>query len=151
MMKILFYIFTFLLLIPAPASKSAQFKELLIVVHGSAKIDSLSQKQVIDLFLGRNKFFPSGNKVRAIDHPINSQLRADFYQALTGKNIATIDAYWARLKYSGRANSPKPLTDIDEIINAVSEQVGTIAYLPADSVQQIEAHGLKTVLTMNIH
>lgn len=132
-----------------PANSNAQSKEFVIVVNSNAQFDQLNQKQVMSLFLGRSKFFPSGNKVKAIDYPVDSSQRAAFYQALTGKNIAAIDAYWARLKYSGRVNSPQPLADSQQIIKAVSEEPGTIAYLPVEAQALAKANGLKTVLTMN--
>ena len=126
-------------------------KTLFVVVNASSSITQLSQKQVIGFFLGRSKFLPNGSKVKTIDFPLNSDARAAFYQALTGKNIADIDAYWARLAYSGRAFPPRPLSDVDQAIEMVAEREDTIAYLPEKYLEPAVKNGLKTVFTIPVN
>lgn len=121
----------------------------LIVVNADADIEQLSKKQVISLFLGRAKFLPSGEKAQALDFPIESTSRASFYYALTGKNIADIDAYWARLKYSGKASPPTPVDNDEQIIAVVSSVSAAIAYLPVEREDELQQMGLKTVLSMS--
>jgi len=121
----------------------------LIVVNADADIGQLSKKQVISLFLGRAKFLPSGEKAQALDFPIESTSRASFYHALTGKNIADIDAYWARLKYSGKASPPTPVDTDEQIIDVVSKVSAAIAYLPSAREDELQQMGLKTVLSMS--
>lgn len=120
----------------------------LVVVNENADLTALSQKQVLSLFLGRAQFLPSGSRVKTIDYPVDSQVRADFYQSLTGKNIADIDAYWARLRYSGRASPPQPLADSNAIMAMVRQQKAALAYLPANYKGDLAANGLKAVLTV---
>lgn len=121
----------------------------LIVVNADADIEQLSKKQVISLFLGRTKFLPSGEKAQALDFPIESSSRASFYHALTGKNIADIDAYWARLKYSGKASPPTPVDTDEQIIALVGSVPAAIAYLPVEHEEDLQQMGLKTVLSMS--
>ncbi|UAA37826.1 hypothetical protein KIH87_14105 [Paraneptunicella aestuarii] len=120
----------------------------LVVVNSNSGLTSLSQEQVISLFLGRTQFLPTGSKAKPFDFPIESNNRASFYEALTGKNIADIDAYWARLRYSGRASPPLPLSNSEEIIKRLREQDSAIAYLPAEYASSLDELGLKAVLTM---
>jgi hypothetical protein len=120
----------------------------LVVVNQKSELTTLSQKQVMSLFLGRAQFLPTGSRVKTFDFPIDSTMRASFYQSLTGKNIADIDAYWARLRYSGRASPPMALKDGTAIMKKVSEQNAGLAYLPATYQKTLAANGLKAVLTM---
>lgn len=120
----------------------------LVVVNENADLTELSQKQVLSLFLGRAQFLPSGSRVKTIDYPVDSKVRADFYLSLTGKNIADIDAYWARLRYSGRASPPQPLADSNAIMAMVRQQKAALAYLPGNLKGDLAANGLKTVLTV---
>lgn len=120
----------------------------LVVVNENADLTALSHKQVLSLFLGRAQFLPTGSRVKTIDFPVDSKVRADFYQSLTGKNIADIDAYWARLRYSGRASPPQPLADSSEIMEMVRQQEAALAYLPANFKGDLAANGLKAVLTV---
>ena len=150
-MKKLILLLLQLIILTFPAAAAQSEQSLLVVMNNNVDVESLSQKQVMSLFLGRAKFLPSGEKVRAVDFPLNSLTRADFYQALTGKNIADIDAYWARLSYSGRATPPQEMPGSEEIIRLVSQQEAVIAYLPANYKSQLEDAGLKTVLTMRLN
>lgn len=137
-----------LLLLPTLGNAQETRVAWIVVVNTQSEVESLSQKQVMGFFLGRSKFLPSGAKVKAIDYPVDSEFRSAFYTALTGKNIADIDAYWARLRYSGRATPPQPLADSEEIIQALQQQVSAIAYLPASLQDTLAAKGLKSVLAM---
>lgn len=122
----------------------------LVVVNEHCDLTVLSQKQVLSLFLGRSHFLPTGSRVKTIDFPVDSKTRADFYLSLTGKNIADIDAYWARLRYSGRASPPQPLADSDAIIAMVQQQKSALAYLPSNYEGDLAANGLKAVLTVGV-
>lgn len=134
---------------PVDAAQNEPFYWL-VVVKADSTVSALNKKQVMGLFLGRAKFLPSGDKVKALDFPIASAVRAEFYRALTGKNIADIDAYWARLQYSGRATPPEPMENSEKIMQMVSKEKRAIAYLPGYYQNQLAANGLKTVLTMQI-
>lgn len=133
-----------LLSIPGHASDEGW----IVIVSGQSGIANLTQKQVMSLFLGRSRYLPDGDRVTALDHPIESEIRARFYRALTGKNISDIDAYWARLKYSGRATPPLPVETSEEIIEILSQEKGVIAYLPSTYRDVLEAKGIMPVLTM---
>lgn len=140
------------LLVPGSASLHAdEYDESLawlVVVNQDSELTELSQKQVMSLFLGRAQFLPTGSRVKTFDFPVDSQIRAGFYRSLTGKNIADIDAYWARLRYSGRASPPQPMENGDAIIKKISEHSAGLAYLPGAFEPALAANGLKTVLTM---
>ncbi len=136
---------------PALAQNPPQ-QALLVVVNPAANINELSEKHVTALFLGRAKFLPGGSgRVKAIDYPVDSDVRAAFYQALTGRNIADIDAYWARLTYSGSASPPQALSNSEQILQMVAQQESAIAYLPGEYQEQVAARGLQTVLTVEIN
>lgn len=133
-----------------PGSVLAQGPEhsWLVVVSSQSTVSTLTQKQVMGLFLGRSKFLPDGDRVYALDHPVESTTRASFYRALTGKGIADIDAYWARLKYSGRATPPLPVDSHEQIIQLLNSKAGTIAYLPVSYSEELAKNGLIPVLSM---
>ena len=120
----------------------------IVVVNRDSGLSSLSKTQVIGLFLGRTQFLPTGSKVKPIDYPADSNHRAHFYYALTGKNIADIDAYWARLRYSGRASPPQSLASEEEILQRLQLHKSAIAYLPMKYQGLLNQYGLVTVLTM---
>jgi len=143
---LLFAILIFLT--PATHSESQTLSaNWLVVMSAKSGVQSLTQRQVMGLFLGRSKYL-DGDKVTPLDHPLESELRARFYQALTGKNISDIDAYWARLRYSGRATPPLPVESSEQIIQLLSTETGIIAYLPATYLESLAEKGITPVLTM---
>jgi hypothetical protein len=134
--------------VSAEASEAGDTSSWLVVVHQNSELTTLSQKQVMSLFLGRAQFLPSGSRVKIFDFPVDSINRAQFYLALTGKHISDIDAYWARLRYSGRASPPQSLNNAQDIIKQLSAQQGGLAYLPSKFESMLAANGLKAVLSM---
>lgn len=122
-MKYFALIFT-LLLLPATT-----FAEILIITHPNNDLNSLSRKEIIDLYMGRIKHLPNGEKASTLDLPIDSEHRARFYQGLTGKTIPQINAYWARLIFSGRATPPQSVDSSAEVINTVLNNSSAIGYI----------------------
>ncbi|BDX07117.1 hypothetical protein [Planctobacterium marinum] len=147
-MRILRGLLLLLALLPSAMFAQGERAQWLVVVSAQSSVAQLSQKQVMGLFLGRAKFLPDGDRVKALDHPLESENRAEFYQALTGKNISDIDAYWARLKYSGRANPPVPIESSEQIIQLLSREAGIIAYLPATYSAVLKERGITPVLSI---
>lgn len=137
-----------LLMVNSINTVNARQESWLVLVSTESGVKNLTQKQVMSLFLGRSRFLPGGDKVTVLDHPIGSQMRSGFYLALTGKNISDIDAYWARLKYSGRASPPLPVDTAEQIIDILAQENGVIAYLPSSYKDYLAQKGIKPVLTM---
>ena len=100
-----------------------------VIVNKNAPFDTLTQKQCIDIFMGKSRKFEDGQKIEAIDQNKESPIRADFYTKLTGKSLTFVNAYWARLFYTGRVQPPKDsFANSEEIIQEVAKNMGAIAY-----------------------
>lgn len=100
------------------------------------------------LFLGRARNFPNGIAAKPFDNEIGSDIRQQFFEQLTGKSISDIDAYWARLRYSGRATPPKALDNVDSILNEVSQNQHAIGYVRGQSQDTLAAKGITVVHTL---
>lgn len=101
--------------------------ELAIIVHIKNKSDSLTARQVQEIFLGRSRTFPTGKFALPIDQ--SSPLRAEFYQKLSGRPIEQINAYWARIMFTGQASPPQQLPDDKAVLQTVRENEGAIGYI----------------------
>lgn len=108
--------------------------DLAVVVNPENSIDSLEERDVVDLYMGRFMAFPNGVSALPLDQPINSEIRAEFYQLLTEKSVAQINAYWAKLIFSGRATPPRMARSGDDIIEMVLNNKNAIAYIPHEEV-----------------
>ncbi|NVJ61094.1 MAG: hypothetical protein HWE27_11935 [Gammaproteobacteria bacterium] len=105
-----------------------------IVVHKSNTLHSLEYEQVVDLFMGKRVSSPQGDLLTPIDIESGEALRAQFYNELTGLTLARVNAYWSRLKFTGRARPPIKVATSDDVLNYISVNPNAIGYLPDYSV-----------------
>lgn len=105
-----------------------------VIVHASNPVESLSKKQVIDLFMGRTANFPGNYPAVPLDRLPGQLARSRFYQVLTGKTEAQVDAYWATLIFAGRMTPPRQLEDQFLVIQAVTQNPNAIAYVEAQQL-----------------
>ena len=123
---------------------SPLFAELVIIGNLENNISvPMTKKQVQELFMGRARFFSNGLRAMPLDV---SDLRSRFYQQLTNRPIEQINAYWARLTFSGHAFPPAILKDQQAIINAVKQSKGGIGYIERDKA---DASQVKLLLEIN--
>lgn len=106
---------------------SSAHAELAVIVNVRNKLDALSAREVQDIFLGRTRAFPNGRFALPIDQ--SSPLRAEFYQALTARPVEQINAYWARIIFTGQASPPLQLPDDAAVLQTVRENEGAIGYV----------------------
>lgn len=81
---------------------------ILIVVNSDAPIDSISQSEAANLYLGltyRDGITPFDQKDQAA--------RKTFYRVLSGMSQATLRAHWAKRVFSGRGRPPNQISKED--------------------------------------
>lgn len=108
--------------------------EVVVVVSAKSAVTRLTQDEVIDIFLGRHRELPGGLAALPIDQPKSSGTRAEFYRALTNKTLSEINAYWARLYFSGKANPPTQAEKAADVQAHVLNTSGGIGYLDQDQL-----------------
>ena len=102
---------------------------LVVITHSESAIHTLSREQVSRIFLGRLKLLPTGDRVMVVEA---GPLREHFYRRLIGRDIAEINAYWARLQFSGRTQPPLRLHSSEEALAAVLAERNVVGYIDAD-------------------
>lgn len=108
--------------------------EILVIGHVKNGIENLTAKQVQDIYLGRGRILPNGKFALPIDQP--SPLRAEFYEKLTGRPVEQINAYWARIMFTGQASPPQQLPGDEAVMQTVRENEGAIGYIDKASIDQ---------------
>lgn len=109
--------------------------DLFVVVNAANSAKSLTQKEVVDLYMGRTRAFADGEFARALDLSKDSATRAAFYAALTGMSTAQVNSYWSRLMFSGQTLPPQQVNGEAAMQDEVRRLPGAIGYLsqePAD-------------------
>lgn len=110
--------------------------ELVVVANPNSGIERLSRDEVVNIFLGRLRQLPSGISAQPVDLSAGQPERSTFYRLLVSKELAEINAYWARLVFSGRTVPPKQAGGIDEMIGMVADSPGGIGYVERARVNE---------------
>jgi hypothetical protein len=113
---------------------SATGAELVLVVNKNNPISILSRSQVIDLYMGKYVAFPDGTKAVPVDIEDDVEIRTKFYDSLVGMPLARVNAYWSKVKFSGRARPPTQQKNEKAILNFVIQTEDSIAYIHESSV-----------------
>lgn len=108
--------------------------DVAVVVHPNNRLATREPREVQDIFLGRTRVFPGGKFALPVDQ--DSPLRAEFYQRLTGRPIEQINAYWARLMFTGQASPPLQLPNDAAVMETVRENEGAIGYIDPSQVDR---------------
>ncbi len=114
----------------------AQAEDVVVVVNASSGIKQLTQEQVINIFLGRHRYYPSGLQAAPIDLPDNNPAKAQFYRKLINKDMPDVNAYWSRLLFSGRVVPPVQTNSSIEVSKLLMSSKNAISYMFRSEVDQ---------------
>jgi ABC-type phosphate transport system substrate-binding protein len=119
-----------------PTAGYAMRAQLVVVVNKESNIQSLTKKEIVDIYMGRYQSFPNGSPALPIDFPAQTEIKSDFYAKLVNLSENKIQSYWSRLLFSGRAQPPKILDNSQQIVELLSENNAAIAYIPEQYVTE---------------
>lgn len=104
-------------------------EKIVVVTNQKNEVEVLDKKGLINLFMGKYSAFPNGKQATPIDIEVESKLKAEFYEALVGLPPARVNAYWSRLKFSGRVKPPEIELTIDDVKQRLEEDESALAYV----------------------
>lgn len=113
---------------------AAQAGDLVVIVSARSSVDALRPDQVAAIFLGQSARFPGGALATALDQPIGSTERNQFYLRVTGKTPALLKAHWSKLVFTGRGQPPRELQDSAAVRRAVADDPGLIGYIDREAL-----------------
>ncbi|GAB2699606.1 hypothetical protein [Aliiglaciecola aliphaticivorans] len=109
-------------------------EKIVVVTNQKNDVQVMDKKGLIDLFMGKYSAFPNGKQATPIDVELNAELKAQFYEALVGLPLARVNAYWSRLKFSGRVKPPVIEQTIDDVCQRLEEDESALAYIYESNV-----------------
>jgi len=120
-------------------------QDLVVVVNINNPTSKMSKSQVIDLFMGRYIAFPNGEKATPIDLIDEQDIKIFFYQNLVGMSLARVNAYWSRVKFTGRVKPSVKVPSETELIQHMNSSPLSIGYMER---RNLTKH-LKVVYALN--
>lgn len=121
--KQLFYVLALML------SSATAHATLVVIVNANSNIEQLSRSEVVNIFMGRYRRLPDGSELRPLEVRGETPERRDFYHTLLDKSLAEINAYWARLVFSGRTQPPMALDNQRDVLDKVAHDSNAIGYI----------------------
>lgn len=122
----LFVVFALAML---PASVQAG---VAVIAHPSAKVDTLTENDVRQLFMGRMTALPDGSSATLLDLDEAVPVRAVFLRDVMGKTEQQMRSYWTRLIFTGKAQPPKVMGSATDVLRTVSSTPGYIGYIDSN-------------------
>ena len=106
-----------------------QGEQLVIVVHKDTPVESLTKSEVIDIFMGKYAAYPNGQQALAVELSDDHSLKEKFYRQLIGRSVASVNAYWARLRFAGRKRNAQVKNSQEEVIAYLNQTQLSIGYI----------------------
>lgn len=103
--------------------------DTVVVMNARSGVERLSRDEVINIFLGRYRRLPTGSTALPVDQPEQGGLKAEFYRRLVNKDLNEIQAYWARLIFSGKTPPPRQAASAAEVLALLASDPGAVGYL----------------------
>ena len=108
---------------------TAAAADLVVVVSARSPVLALRAEQVADIFLSEATRFPDGGEVVALDLPIGSPLRDEFYLKVTNRTPALMKAFWTKRIFTGRGQPPRELPNSQSVRKLVADNPTLIGYI----------------------
>lgn len=108
---------------------AAAASDVVVIANPKVGAERLTRDDVVNIFLGRLRQFPSGQAALPADLPPAAPEKAQFYRQLVNKELAEINAYWARLVFSGRTQPPRQAHSAEELLSFVATTPGAVGYV----------------------
>ena len=103
--------------------------ELVVIVSARSPVNTLRPEQVADIFLAQTGQFPGGEQAVALDLPVGSPLRDEFYSRTAAKSPAMMKAYWTKMVFTGRGQPPRELASSAAVRKMVADNPSMIGYI----------------------
>ncbi|MFI3156304.1 MAG: hypothetical protein QX199_09110 [Methylococcaceae bacterium] len=110
--------------------------DLVLIANAAIAENTISREEAINIYMGRLRRFPSGAAAQPLDLPPGGSEKALFYRLLVNKELSDIDAYWARLVFSGRASPPRTVGSLNEVVEHVAKEPNVIGYIDRSLVDK---------------
>jgi hypothetical protein len=111
-------------------------RDLVVIVNPASGVTALQPNDAVNIFMGRYRKLPSGIVAFPIDIGERSPEREQFYRQLVHKGLAEVDAYWARLVFSGQTSPPLQVPDGKTAVQLVAGNRAAIAYVDRSAVDE---------------
>lgn len=136
MKLVLLHIISFSLVFSASSNMNSIKKlaePIAVIVHESVDTAPIDNEDLLDIYTLSMQRWDDNTRIRVADYKGSQEIRLQFYDVLdtTPNNIKRI---WLRAQFTGRSIPPKTVSTINEMLELVRNNPGTIGYIPLSQV-----------------
>ena len=106
-----------------------------VVVNENSPIQVSAVDEIADVYLGRRKSVGDTYIDQVLDR--TGEDRRLFFEKVTNMRISQVNAYWAKLKFSGSMRAPEEVDSRQELLDKLANNPQAIGYMreapPEDS------------------
>ncbi len=104
--------------------------EPVVIVNPGADIERLDAKHIGAIFMRRD----ADHALEPFDQVHGNAIRKAFYEGVLNKTENQINAYWARLLFTGKGMPPKALDDDAAVKQRVASDVKAVGYIDSSAL-----------------
>ncbi|MCG8612722.1 MAG: hypothetical protein MI864_19600 [Pseudomonadales bacterium] len=123
-----------LIVIITLSSQLANSDDIAIIVNPETPLDSISERSLRDIYLGRAFRLDNGNKLNPIELHNQSKIKEQFHHAITHRTLDQLSAHWARLMFTGKGFPINQVHSEEIVLEYVANNPDTIGYVSSGSV-----------------
>lgn len=112
----------------------ASFADVVVIVHPSSSVATMTVEDVSRIFLGKSNNFPGGAQAIAINQDEGSAARAKFNDTVCKKSGSQYKAYWSQLMFTGKGTPPKDVGNDAAVKALIAANPNMIGYVDASAV-----------------
>jgi ABC-type phosphate transport system substrate-binding protein len=110
--------------------------DIVVVMSAKSNVTNLSKNMVTAIFLGKTLTFPDGNQVVPIEQNEDQEAYKEFHRIVTEKSDSQLNAYWAKMAFSGKGNPPREVANNNEVLKIIAANPSMIGYLEKSAVNR---------------
>ncbi|WP_159738018.1 hypothetical protein [Vibrio atypicus] len=123
---------------------SSVYADLYIVVNEKSAIEEFEIDDIADVYLGRKKTLGSTYINQVLDR--TGEDRRRFFRTVTNMRESQVNAYWAKLKFSGSMRAPEEVDSNQLLLEKIIENPMAIGYMTESPPQN---SGVKVALQID--
>ncbi len=110
-------------------ASSSAYAELALIAHPGNPTEALTKRQVKRIYLGKDRSFPGGGKVTAVDQDSGSAAREQFYARVIKRSASKLNAYWSKRMFAGKGTPPKTVGDDSAVKAWITKHPDGLGYV----------------------
>ena len=113
----------------ALASARPAEAQYVVIVNANSSVETISKSDLSKIFQKKNRRLPDGTDAMPVDLDKSSSVREAFSQAVHGRGVSQIEAFWQQQIFAGKDVPPETKASDAEVIAYVSSTPGGIGYV----------------------